>query len=118
MPATPQAVLDHHLSAFDSGDLAAILSDYAPDALLLTPDGTFRGHAQIRPVLQRLLDDIFASCRSFEMLRQIVEGDVAYIVWSAQSARYQVPLATDTYLIQSGKIQIQTFTARLHPAPR
>lgn len=110
---TTKAVLEHHLAAFDSGDMDAILSDYAKDAVLLTPEGSFRGHKKIRPVLQRLLDDVFSTCSEFKMIRQTVEGDVAYIVWSAESERFSVPLATDTYLVRFGKIVVQTFTAEM-----
>lgn len=73
---TPQSVLDHHLAAFDSGDMDAILSDYSAAAVLLTPEGVFRGRKQIKPILQRLLDDVFTNCTSFEMIRQTVEGDI------------------------------------------
>ena len=52
---------------------------------------------------------------SFSMLQQLVEGEIAYIVWSAESQRYRVPLATDTYLIRDGKIVTQTFAAKLEP---
>jgi ketosteroid isomerase-like protein len=110
---TTEAVLNHHLEAFDSGNLDTLLSDYAPDAVLLTPTGTLQGHAQIRPVLQSLLEDIFQSATQFTMLQQTVEGEVAYIVWSAESERYRVPLATDTYLIRNGKIVLQTFAAQM-----
>ncbi len=110
---TTKAVLDHHLAAFDSGKVKTILSDYALDAVLLTPEGTFRGHKGIGPVIQRLLNDIFSTCSDFQMIRQAVQGDVAYIVWSAESERFRVPLATDTYLVRFGKIVIQTFTAEM-----
>lgn len=108
MSAETQAVLDHHLSAFDSGDMEALLSDYAADAVLLTPEGVFRGHGQIGPVLQRLFDNLFARCQRFEMLRQDAEGEAAYIVWSAESDTHAVPLATDTFVIRGGKIVVQT----------
>src|SRR5215831_14545326 len=35
-------VLDHHLACFGAGDLEGVLSDYAPDAVMFTPDGTRR----------------------------------------------------------------------------
>jgi hypothetical protein len=47
------------------------------------------------------------------MIRQAVKGDVAYIVWSAESGKSSVPLATDTYLARFGKIVVQTFTAEM-----
>ncbi|HEX2971558.1 MAG TPA: nuclear transport factor 2 family protein, partial [Tepidisphaeraceae bacterium] len=107
------AVLESHLQAFDSGNVDTVLADYAADAVLLMPEGTFRGHKQIRPVLQRLVDDVFSTCFDFTTIRQVVEGDVAYIVWSAESQKFSVPLATDTYLVRSGKIVAQTFTAEM-----
>jgi ketosteroid isomerase-like protein len=113
MPATTRSVLDHHLAAFDSGNMDVILSGYSADAVLLTPKGVFRGHKQIRPVLQRILDDIFADCTSFEMIRQIVEGDMAYIVWSAESKKVKVLLATDTFVIKGAKIVAQTYAASM-----
>ena len=30
-------VLDHHLKSFSEGDLTGILSDYAPEAVMITP---------------------------------------------------------------------------------
>src|SRR3954465_9362543 len=34
-------VLDHHVANMKSGDLEAVLSDYAPDAVVVTPAGAF-----------------------------------------------------------------------------
>jgi ketosteroid isomerase-like protein len=110
---TTEAVLNLHLEAFDSGNVETLLSDYAPDAILLTPTGALHGHTQIRPVLQSLLDDIFQSATQFTMLQQIVEGEVAYIAWSAESTRYRVPLGTDTYLVRNGQIVVQTYAAQM-----
>ena len=45
-------VLEHHMTAVDSGDIDAILSDYGDDAVLLTSKGARRGHGQIRQVLE------------------------------------------------------------------
>ena len=118
MPApalTTQAVLDRHAAAFGTGSVQTILADYAPDAVMLTPDGLFRGHAQIGPVLQRVLDEVFSTCTDFKMLQKIVEGEVAYIVWSAQAAKVNVPLGTDTFIIRGGKIVVQTFAAKVEP---
>lgn len=106
-----KVVLDHHLAAFDSGDMDAILADYAKDAVLLTSEGIFKGHAQIRPVLQKLLDDIFSTATEFKMIQKIVRGDIAFIVWSAKSQKVSVSLGTDTYVVRFGKIVGQTFAA-------
>jgi len=47
--ASTKDVLDHHLKCFGEGDLKGILSDYAPDAVLFTPDGPLKGVDAIAP---------------------------------------------------------------------
>jgi len=119
MPVTDseqtKTTLIHHLEAFDQGDIGAVLSDYAEDAVLLTSKGVRRGHGQIKEVFEWLMANVFTPDSSFSMVQQLVEGDIAYIVWSAESQRYHIPLATDTYVIRDGKIVTQTFAARLEP---
>ncbi len=44
---TEQTLL-HHWQAFGAGDVETIMSDYATDAVLITPDGTLKGSARIR----------------------------------------------------------------------
>jgi ketosteroid isomerase-like protein len=105
-----RTVLLRHIDAFEHG-IDAILADYAPDAVLFTPDGLLRGHARIRAFFQRLLADIFTPDCEFRMLQQLVDGEVAYIVWSARSPGTNIRVGTDTYIIRNGKIVAQTYAA-------
>jgi hypothetical protein len=41
--ASTKDIVDHHLNCFGAGDLNGVLSDYAPNAVLFTPDGPLRG---------------------------------------------------------------------------
>lgn len=41
----------------------------------------------------------------FELDKQEVNGELAYIVWHAGSV---IPLGTDTFIVQNGKIKYQT----------
>jgi ketosteroid isomerase-like protein len=52
--ASTREVLDRHIKCFGEGDLRGILSDYAPDAVLFTPDGPLRGAVEIRPLFQAM----------------------------------------------------------------
>jgi ketosteroid isomerase-like protein len=119
MPVTDseqtKTTLIHHLEAFDQGDIGAVLSDYADDAVLLTSKGVRRGHGQIKEVFEWLLANVSTPGSTFTMIQQLVEGEIAYIVWSAESQRYRIPLATDTYVIRDGKIVAQTFAAKVEP---
>ena len=36
--------------------------------------------------------------------KQVVEGEIAYILWSGSSPHYKAPLATDTFVMRDGKI--------------
>ena len=52
---------------------------------------------------------------SFEMLRQEVDGDTAYIVWKAETADNRFELGTDTLIAQNRKILTQTFAGKISP---
>jgi ketosteroid isomerase-like protein len=110
---TTHEVLTHHLKCFGEGDLDGILSDYAPAAVLFTPDGLLRGHAAIG----RLFQDIFAEFgkpgTSFRMEQQLIEGDYAYIVWMAETPDNRYELATDTFAVRNGQIIAQSFAAKI-----
>ena len=57
MSRTPQEVFDHHGQALVAGDLDAIVSDYADDAVFITPDGVLRGKEGVRQAFEKLLSD-------------------------------------------------------------
>ena len=79
-------IIDHHLKCFGEGDLEGILSDYAPDAVLFTPDGPLRGPDAIKPLFQAMVAEFGKPGATFSMKQQFVEGDYAYILWTAETA--------------------------------
>ena len=101
-----------HLQAFGSGDVDAIMTDYDEASVLIMPDGPLHGIAQIRSAFESLLAD-FPPGSTFELSTQIVEGEIAYIVWSGESEKLKIPFATDTFVIRDGKIVAQTFTPQM-----
>jgi ketosteroid isomerase-like protein len=112
-----EKTLSHHLKAFGTGDLEAIMVDYAEDVLLITPEEIFKGAGQVRSFFTQLFARIFPEGWSaLQLEKQVVEGEVAYIIWSGASAHLNVPFATDTFIIREGKITAQTFAARLPAA--
>jgi ketosteroid isomerase-like protein len=113
--ATTKDVLERHLKCFGEGDLAGILSDYAPGAVLFTPNGTLKGPDAIRPLFEQLLAEFGKPGATFSMKLQSVEGDYAYILWTAQTADNVYELATDTFVVRDGKIVAQSFTGKVTP---
>ena len=84
--ASTNEVLHHHLKCFGEGDLEGILSDYASDAVLFAPDGPLKGPDAIRPLFQTMFAEFGKPGAVFSMKQRSVDGDYAYILWSAETA--------------------------------
>jgi ketosteroid isomerase-like protein len=108
-------VLDHHLKSFSEGDLKGILSDYAPEAVMFTPDGPLRGPDEMRPLFQALIAEFGKPGAAFTLKRQTIDGDYAYILWTAETADNVYEVATDTFVVRDGKIAAQSFTGKIRP---
>jgi ketosteroid isomerase-like protein len=108
-------VLDHHIKCFSEGDLTGILSDYAPGAVLFTPDGPLRGTDAIRPLFQALFAEFGKPGAAVSMKQQSVEGDYAYILWTAETADNVYEVGTDTFVVRDGKIVAQSFAGKITP---
>ena len=108
-------VLDHHMKCFGEGDLTGILSDYAPGAVLFTPDGPLRGTDAIRPLFQAMFAEFGKPGATFSMKQQSVEGDYAYILWTAETADNVYEVGTDTFVVRDGKIVAHSFAGKITP---
>jgi ketosteroid isomerase-like protein len=108
-------VVEQHLRCFFSGDLEGILSDYAPGAIFFTPEGPLKGVDEIRPLFQAMIAEFGKPGATFSMKHQCVEGDYAYILWTAETADNVYELGTDTFVVRDGKIVAQSFTRKTMP---
>jgi ketosteroid isomerase-like protein len=115
MATTTQDVLTHHLDCFGKGDLAGIMADYTTASRLFTPNGVLRGPDAIRELFVGLFKEFAKPGMSFEMLKQDVDGDTAYIVWKAETADNRYEFGTDTFVVKDGKIVTQTFAGKISP---
>ena len=113
--ASTKDIIDRHLEFFGKGNLKGILSDYAPGAVLFTPDGPLRGADAIKPFFQALIAEFGKPGSVFRMKQQFVEGDYAYILWTAETADNVYELGTDTFVVQDGKIVAQSFAGKITP---
>ncbi len=113
--AATRKVLDHHLQSFADGDLDGIMSDYAPDAVLFTADGVLRGADAIRSLFVAMLAEFGKPGADFRLGRAFVDGDHAFIVWSAETADRVYEFVADTYFVRSGRIAVQTFAGKVTP---
>jgi ketosteroid isomerase-like protein len=105
---TTREVFDRHLSHQREGDLEAILSDYAPDAVFVGADGIGSGHDHIRRTYEQAAppDD------SLELTSSVqVHGEVLYFTFRAQRDGKDELVGTDTFVIRDDLIQVHTFYA-------
>jgi ketosteroid isomerase-like protein len=108
-------VIDHHLQSFREGNIEGILADYSADAVLFTPSGILRGRSEIKTLFQALLAEFGKPGASETLHTTTFEGDYAYLVWSAETADNFYEFATDTFVVQRGKIVVQSFAAKISP---
>ena len=115
--SSTQRVVERHLECFAQLDLEGILSDYAPDAILFTANGPLQGRDGIRSVLAPMIAEFAKPGATFDLARQVVVGEYAYILWTARTADQVYELATDTFMVRDGRIHMQSFAARTVPRP-
>lgn len=97
MPTTNE-VLNQHLKAFSENSLEGALADYSSDAVLFIPGKSLKGPDKIRPFFQTLLSEFAKPGASFSLRQQCVEGEDAYILWSAETADNCYDAAPAEYL--------------------
>jgi ketosteroid isomerase-like protein len=114
MPTTGD-VLDQHLRCFGEKDLDGVVADYSSDAVLFVPDRPLKGPAAIKPFFQTFLSEFAKPGASFSVRERYVDGEYAYILWSAETADNSYEAATDTFVVRDGKIVAQSFAAKITP---
>jgi ketosteroid isomerase-like protein len=112
VPSTKD-ILDHHVRCFAAGDLEGILSDYAPEAVLFTPDGPLKGSDGMRPFFEAMLAEFGKPGTTHRMLHESIDGDYGYVLWTAETVDNVYELGTDTLVVRNGTIVAQSFAAAI-----
>lgn len=119
-----QQVLDifnRHVTAFNAGDLNAVLSDFHEHAVVITPEGVFEGTDQIRSFYGGLLEEFGTIGRgdspgfSFDALH--ASDDTLFFTWHAESMHHIFPFGADTCICRGDKFERQSI-AFSPPRPR
>jgi hypothetical protein len=106
MARTPQQIFQHHAEALGAEDIDAIVSDYADDAIFMTPEGVPRGKDGVRRAFERLTSQV-PGARS-ELPTQGYEDDILLLEWTATSSASKVEDGIDTFVFRDGLIRVQT----------
>jgi ketosteroid isomerase-like protein len=108
-------VLDRHLKSFAEYDVDGVFSDYSSDAVLFAPTGPLKVQRRSGRFLRPSFRSFEKPGSSFTMQLRSIEGDHAYILWTAETADNSYEFATDTFVVRNGKIVAQSFAAKILP---
>lgn len=106
--AATETIVRHHLQAFlEQKGVAAIVSDYDDDAHFHSETNVYRGRQEIRNFFSGFLASLPADAMDRFTLKTLrVDGNIASITWCVGD---DIPLGTDTFVVDAGKIVSQTF---------
>lgn len=110
-----EEVLTKHLTSFGAGDVDAIMEDYTDDSVIVLQSGVLDGPEAIRGLFVALVAEFSKPGMTFSLDTTHISGNVAYIVWHAETADNVYEYATDTFVIEDGKIQTQTVAFAVSP---
>lgn len=84
-----------------------ITTNYATDVLLLTGTGAYQGHDGVRQSATELSNNL-GKGGDFRYNHTLVDGDYAFLEWTARSPGGDVCDGADSFVIQDGLIVFQS----------
>ena len=115
LQVTVQTTLEHHLEAFGKNDLDEIMEDFTEQSEVWTPEGAIVGLEAISSFFSYAFTLFPKESTRLDIKKMIVKGNKAYIVWNAESAKINVPIGTDSFEIEDGKILWQSTAIQMIP---
>ncbi|MFD5226716.1 nuclear transport factor 2 family protein [Microbacterium sp. NPDC058342] len=103
---TTTEVIHDHLGNRLSADVEADLSNYAPDIVMLTGSGIYRGLDGVRACAAEL--DRLLGSAVFVYRHTLIDGDYGYLEWTAETGESQVGDGADSFVVRDGLIVMQT----------
>lgn len=114
-------VLDHHVANMKAGNLAGVLSDYAPDAVVVTPagmvspNGVFVG-ANVKKLFSVLTDkDHVPGNKTMQTKYDALGPDTLKMTWVQFKGTNQEVSGYDVFVIRGGKVVFQTVIVNPQP---
>jgi len=112
---TTQEVLDHHFQAFLNNDVEEIMKDYTEESEIWTGEGPIRGLESIAAFFSYAFTVLPKEGTQLGVKQKIVNKNRAFIIWNANSPFISILTGADTFLIEDGKITLQTVATHMVP---
>ena len=114
--AADTKVLDHHVANMKSGDLEAVLSDYAPDAVVVTPAGMISPNGVFIGKDARKLFSVLTSKenlpgnKTMQVSYESLSPDTTLMRWVQFKGTPKEISGYDVFVIRGGKVVFQSVT--------
>jgi hypothetical protein len=112
--AADTKLIDHHVANMKSGNLEGVLSDYAPDAVVVTPagmvssNGVFVG-ADTRKLFSVLTDkDHVPGNKTMQTRYETLGPDTVLMHWVQFKGTSKEVAGYDVFVLRGGKVAFQT----------
>jgi hypothetical protein len=103
----PEEVFDDHLKLANNGELEEdLVRNYTEDIVLLTSYGDFYGHDGVREAAKLLQKQLPGGKYNYVLKR--CHENVCFLQWTGDSKKSFIEDGADSFLIENGKIKIQT----------
>ena len=100
-------MFEDHLEKASKGLVDADLAkNYSKDVRLFIAEGIYHGHEGAKMLADRLERELPQV--NFNYTVKLVDGDIAFLEWTADSPNRIVKDGADSFLIKDGKIVAQT----------
>jgi len=109
-------LIESHLDALKRADIDQLMEHYADDAVLVFGAGVVEGKESIEAMLREFTASVIPAGKTqWEIENITVHNNIIYITWNTESEGFDIKHATDTFIVDNGKIVIQTSAGEIIP---
>jgi len=112
LAASTNEVWEHHIRAWEARSVDEIVSDYSDNSTLVLNNQIFKGRKQIAQGFTRLFEIFDNGTNKIDT--PTVFDRFVYITWNFTPNGKQEFFGTDTFVIEEGKIVLQTIASKLY----
>ena len=87
--------------------------NFSEECVVLSKHGVHRGHEGLKELAQLLREEMPGA--TFEYTTQLVEGEAAFLEWTASSESVKVSDGADSFFIRDGLVVAQTIHYTVEP---
>jgi hypothetical protein len=108
MKSTSDVMADY-LRVFDTRNSNSMAALYDKKAFVIWGERIWRGQGEIESFYNEIFDLVLPPDTEFDANKyEVIEQDIAYVVWSGSGPSNQIKLGVDTFVVRNGEIQSLT----------